>query len=143
MILKAARVAAIPNAGAIIEPSVPRGNPALQAIIENGTAGEAWDAGAYNLSPTEQQLLIEQARIPDYMASENQARASWVLDYENWESVRHYLSGPATDERFTMTVWQDVDLAIPFHRTFYDADHVRLAGECEMEHHAGLYLETY
>ncbi len=141
MAYKAARVAVIPNAGRLLEPVVPTGNPVLRQLIETGTAGEVWDAGAYDLAPTESKLQMEQARIPEYMGALDAEHARWLLDYEDWDSVRIGLTGLTTDESFTMVVRQDVLLRIPFHRAFYAADQVALKGETEMEHHAGLYLD--
>lgn len=153
MVRKAQRVAAIPNSGALLEPLLAAPPPLLRA---NRSLGENWD-DALDLRrplPRSERVQVEQARIPEYLASENAARAAYVLQYEEWERDSFQLSetgGTAFDEdadTVRTRVRQWFPLRLPFHRAFYappvDAagvSRISLSGESELIHHYPLYLE--
>ena len=63
---KAARVAAIPVSGRLRAAELGLGD----AVAADGGAA------------------LERGRIPSYLAAENQARAEWILDYDEWHGGR-------------------------------------------------------
>ena len=85
---KVMRVAAIPNAGKMTMPDdASFEEAALRAArAQSESEGEFWD-WSLAVSPSSQQGEFERARIPDYLASENSARASYILDYDKWDTI--------------------------------------------------------
>ncbi len=158
MVDKALRVAAIPNSGALLEPLV---DPPLPILDPARTLGQNWDAALDTRSPLprSERALIERARIPDYLASDNRLRASYILNYEEWErgtfQVTEAVGGalaetllPDAATTLRITVRQRFPLQMPMHRLFYapppDGDGVAridLSGESEIVNHYTLYLE--
>ncbi len=156
MVTKAQHVAAIPNSGKMLEPAL--GTPVRTFLDPNRSPGENWDAAidparAYDRSA---RAIVELARIPEYLATDNHLRGEAILHYEEWEKHSFGVSvqrsnplaaafGGAGTVR--ATVGQRFPLQMPFHRLFYrpepDAegvDRVSLSGESEILDHASLYL---
>jgi len=126
---KAARVAAIPVSGHLLEGV----DDADDADLADGTA-------AYEL-----------ARIPGYLAAENRERAGYVLDYEEWRrgSLRFSESGGSfSGGTLARTVRHDAPLHMPLSPLTFpwaarDEEGVpRLPFEATASagNHAGLYL---
>lgn len=155
MAVKAQRVAAIPNSGALLEPVL--GTP-LPVFDDTMSPGEKWDS-AIDPARTYQRsdkAAMELARIPFYLASENHLRGQGILDYEEWQNHAFDVSVQSANPLATSlggagtirgTVRQRYPLWMPFHRLFYrpepDAegtDRVTLSGESEILDHASLYL---
>jgi hypothetical protein len=136
MVTKVVRVAAIPNAGRILEPVIDRAaNPAPFA----GTPGEAWDY-ALQAQPSSPQYPVESARIPLYLGADNWGRMSGILDYENWDSIiRRIYDGRG--EGLGVQTSQDVPLWAPLHRLIYSSDIIPLRGDAIIENHYPLYLD--
>ena len=148
MVRKSIRVAAIPNAGHMTEPGFDGSNTALRDMVETMRPGELWDAGLSDVEiPTTRQDL-ELARIPEFMASENWARARYILDYEDWDAIRDTVPTFVPDGTIMeIRVAQDYPLRIPLHRTIYaphpnadGVDTVLMHGISSIEGHYPLYL---
>lgn len=152
MVEKAVRVASIPNAGERLEPIVL--NQVNSGISANDTPGEAMDA-AFSRRPVSSSpaAAIEAARIPEYLASENYGRSTYILNYEEWElgSISYNI-----DESFSehgtvnAVVQQHFPLKMPFAGYFYpfsshrdenNIPRIRMVGEGVAGNHSALYLE--
>lgn len=152
MVEKAVRVASIPNAGERLEPIVP--NYVNSDIPANATPGEAMDI-AFSKRPimSSPAAAIESARIPEYLASENYGRSTYILNYEEWErgSITYNI-----DESFSsqgtvkVSVEQEFPLNMPFASYFYpyasrrdenNVPRIRMQGEAVSGNHSALYLE--
>lgn len=153
MVRKAQRVAAIPNSGPMLEPVVA---PPLPLLDPNLTLGENWDAALDTSRPLPQseRTVVERARIPEYLASENHARADFILNYEEWERDSFGVGETGgmfpdlTADSVRLRVSQSFPLLMPFHRAFYappqDAEgvsRISLSGESELVNHYPLYLD--
>lgn len=159
MVVKAQRVAAIPNSGRMLEP-VPGTAAHTSAFDPNRSGGENWDAAidparAYERSD---KAVMELARIPEYLASENHLRGEAILDYEEWENqafdvsvqrsnpLAAALGGGGTVQAY---VRQRFPLQMPLLQLVFpdaeeDADgiaRIPLSGESEILDHASLYLQ--
>ena len=147
MTAKAARVAAIPNAGRMLVPEFENVDTGLRAAVRSLKPGDLW-AYAVRTVPFSEQVHIEKARIPHYLSSVDWWQAGHMLDYDAWESVRVFSSDvlpgddPEIDPLVHTTVSQDLPLWVPLHRTFYADDSVRLAGDSYIENHYPLYLDA-
>ncbi len=142
MVFKVARVAAIPNAGRMIEPVYDNEAPDLQIAVATGSAGTLWDRVlSGDLWPSFAQARLESARIPEYLAAENTARARTLLDYEDWDSIGMLSDGSALDTLLDVRVGQDYPLKVPVSGSFYADGEVALVGESAIENHFPLYLE--
>ena len=153
MVRKAQRVAAIPNSGAMLEPILAAPPPLLNP---NRTLGQNWD-DALDTSralPLSDRAAVERARIPEYLASDNGQRASYILNYEEWERESFDITefgGMFPDlgaHSLRIRVQQFFPLMMPLHRAFYapprDADgisRISLSGESELISHYPLYLD--
>lgn len=153
MVEKSMRAAAIPNAGALLEPGWDRGDATpLRRALAMRTPGGLWDF-ALTAWPASQQAAVERARIPQYLASVNRARAAYILDYADWDTLSVSHQGATvpgaglTPSTFETIVTQRLPLRMAMHRAFYapepDADgqaHIALSGRVRIENHASLYL---
>jgi hypothetical protein len=148
MVSKAIRVASIPNAGRMLEPGVTQ-NEALLNMVQTLSPGALWDAVLSGApTPTTQQDL-ENARIPEYMGSENWEQANFILDYEDWNSINPSFPSMVPDGTIAeVTVSQNYPLRIPLHRAFYapepnsdGVDTILLRGISRLECHYPLYLD--
>ncbi|MBL7077044.1 MAG: pilus assembly protein [Kiritimatiellae bacterium] len=142
MVFKVAQVAAIPNAGRMLEPVYDNDAPDLQAAIATERPGTAWDRVlSGDLWPMFTQARLEIARIPEYLAAGNYARARYILDYEDWDSVQIIDDGSSSDTLLDIRVGQDYPLKVPVSGSFYADGEVSLVGESAIENHFPLYLE--
>lgn len=145
MVTKVSRIATIPNAGKMLVPDYENVNTYLRSLA-TAPPGEAWDA-ALIANPRSAQYDIERARIPEYLYAANRPRASFILDYENWDSIHRDISG--TDflpdgsyaPEITVKVTQNYHLWTPMHRAFYNSDYVNIPAEADIENHYALYLD--
>jgi hypothetical protein len=142
MVEKSIRVAAIPNAGRVLEPDYVNRNLALQGQVRTMRPGAMWSAILAS-TPASELSIIERSRIPLYMGSENQWQAQGLLDYDDWSSVNAWQTsqGGGQNSIVSSQVWQDYRLWVPMHRAFYDDDVARLRGQSYIEEHFRLYLE--
>ncbi len=139
MVSKAVRVAAIPNAGRMVEPAYVQEDPVLRSVLASpGPAGRTWDRLLHTV-PSSRQYSIERARIPEYLGAHNSMRARWVLDYDRWDAVRW--QGDASVRMIHIQSEQRLPLTAPMSRTFYADDHIELTGEAYIENHYSLYLD--
>ena len=86
MVEKSARVAAIPASGRRLIPESAGLDPAITAALRENRLGDIWDLALRTdvRSPATQ---LEVGRIPDYMDSDNDATAEYLLDYELWDAL--------------------------------------------------------
>lgn len=152
MVDKAVNVAVIPNSGERLEPVI--ANYVNSGIPSDATPGEAMDI-AFSRRPvmSSPAAAIESARIPEYLASENYGRSTYILNYEEWErgSISHRI-----DESFSehgtirAEVQQEFPLKMPFAGYFYpfatrrdenNIPRIRMVGEAVSGNHSALYLE--
>ena len=154
MVNKVMRVATIPNAGRMTQPEVDLTDPSLARAIARSTPGALWD-WALQATPDASRARFERARIPDYLASANEARASYILDYADWDAIRGSglggSGGGATwGDTLRIRVEQNYPLTILV-RGLYDwvgaltpaieSGSLTLRGRYEIENHYPLYLD--
>ncbi len=153
---KVMRVAAIPTAGKMIVPQV---DIELESPLANAVAdkknGELWD-WAISALPASEKGMLEASRIPEYLGSEYQERADYILDYELWDEINGaglgggYPSPVSDDNTLTVRVRQKYPLSI-FIRALNDwvgftaggkdgMKDLTLSGEFNIESHYPLYL---
>lgn len=147
MVEKAIRVASIPNAGNMLEPEVDTVDLNLRQLMAAAThPGALWDDAVDSASGSPQ-YAIERARIPDYMAAATHSQAHYILDYEDWDTVRSghagalLMPGAALSDSLRVSVEQHYPMVAPMHRVFYGADSVGLVGVSELENHYPLYID--
>jgi hypothetical protein len=148
MVEKSIRVASIPNAGRLIEPAFENEDFVLRFMTDTRRPGDLWEH-VMRTVPSSLQLQVERTRIPHYLATDNRARGSYILDYEEWDSVQgnHETTPPDPDDDLPVspilqvTAQQDYPLRIPLHRTFYAEDSIRLEANSYLENHYSLYLD--
>lgn len=151
MVHKAMRVAAIPNAGRMLEPTdIPIGDdPVLDHSLRLMTPGEVWDMALLS-SPTSPKVAVELARIPDYLAAPWRERADYILDYERWDDVTLHHAGildPSLSDTIRIRVRQPIDMLISVVRgagAILDgrrAETLHLEGAADIETHYSLYLD--
>jgi hypothetical protein len=152
MLDKCMRVAVIPNAGRLIQPVIPGVDPVLQQAIQTLEPGELWDF-ALTSSPASPQVAIENALIPDYLASPHLNQARQIMDYERWQDISMYYAGgqgglPGTPENIGIRVRQDIPLLVARadmeagQLTGADPGTVGLVGRFNIEQHYSLYLDN-
>lgn len=156
MCKKVMRVAAIPNAGKMIEPSgASFPDVGLHEAVRTKTVGELID-WSLTAAPPVARAELEAARIPEYLASEHEDRAAYILDYENWNDISASgLGGGAGRE-----LHSDGELGVSLHQTmpldltvqalidWFGAlspadkrDHIVVGGNSAIEDHYSLYLD--
>ncbi len=153
MCTKVMRVAAIPNAGRMTEPSYASFTDAeLRSALATKSPGELWD-WSLTANPRSDRGGTEAARIPDYLASEHEERARYILDYEGWNNIHAIgLGGDASAASGTLEVKvrqkMPIDIAVKALCDWVgvlspalDRGHMTLAGRCAIENHYSLYLE--
>jgi len=144
MVIKSARVAAIPVSGNLLEPAFVNDDAQIQELVANQRAGELWDTVLSDVTPSGLQYQLERARIPEYMGAENWARARWILDYVYWDALHLSLpdaGGNSDSPTIQVVMRHDYPLWMPMHRTFYSDDTVTLSATNTLENHYPLYLE--
>ncbi len=154
MVTKVMRVATIPNAGRMTEPQIDFPDPALRQAIATLSPGTLWD-WSLSATPPSARAHFERARVPDYLASENHARADFILDYERWDDIHGAGLGGgglpgAVSQVHEVRLRQQYPLSIMV-RMLFDwvgaltpslADgNLNLRGEYEIESHYPLYLD--
>ena len=154
MVLKAARVGAIPVSGKMLMPQEVPADPGRQALANMRTPGRAWNF-ALRSAPYSQLAQLENALIPEYMASRHSNQAPEILDYEAWEgNGAHPLeihadvpSAMSTGGKITYTVgrafdqlisWGDLVRGFPSRG---DRGVIHLEGRYEIESHYHYYLD--
>ena len=153
MCTKVMRVAAIPNAGKMLEPSYATFRDAeLHDALASKSPGELWD-WSLTAKPRSERGETEAARIPDYLASEHDERARRILDYEGWGDLRATGLGgvaPSGSDTLEVRVRQKFPLGISVKALCdwvgivspsIDRGYMLLGGESEVENHYGLYLD--
>lgn len=141
MVEKTVRVASIPNAGKMVIPGLQSEDLTIAEMVATLKPGELWSR-VLGATPSSLQYNIERALIPEYMASHNSARARYVLDYENWDSIESTIPGSVGDSSIIhVEVGQDYPVWVPMHRAFYAADTINLNGESYLENHYPLYID--
>lgn len=155
MVTKVMRVATIPNAGRLTAPVIDFPDPALGQAIATLGPGALWD-WSLAATPPSARAHFERARVPEYLASENHARADHILDYERWDDIHGTGLGGggllpgAISQVHEVHVRQQYPLSIMV-RMLFDwvgaltpdlADgSLNLRGEYEIESHYPLYLD--
>lgn len=148
MVDKAIRVAAIPNAGRMIQPDIANEDDALREWLETETAGGVWDRVLTEEPGIADVHAIERARIPDFMGSEHRAWSRAILDYEHWDTIRPSVPAWIGDGApLNVRVRQQIDLrrlfGVGVYRAFYAADTLELEGQSRLEAHYPLYIEDH
>ncbi len=146
MVEKAILVAAIPNAGRMIQPDIANEDAALREWLATERTGVVWDrvlAADPGMADIHE---IERARIPEFMGSEQWAWSRAILDYEHWNTVRSSVPGMMNDGApLDVRVRQQIDLrrlfGVGVYRTFYAADTLEIEGQSRLEAHYPLYIE--
>ncbi|MGI5868594.1 MAG: TadE/TadG family type IV pilus assembly protein [Kiritimatiellia bacterium] len=151
MAFKAMRVASIPNSGRMLEPAFTP-SQASAPFGGNPSPGEAWDAAMTAVPGVSERAALERVRVPAYLASDNHARANYVLNYTEWDrgSPREHEQASAfgtgtlryrVEQDFPLTMPLR-SLVFPFAQTDEDGiGRVSISGEAEAGQHASLYLE--
>jgi hypothetical protein len=146
MVLKVARAAAIPTAGALEHPVVPR-DPALAALWGTRSPGTLWNVALHGGGGVSPQAAVEIALIPHYLEADHAGRLNAILRYERWPDLQVQESLPS-GRLVGVRVEQEVPLVFPFHRAFTADDSVRIrSGDPDQSHfitrgdHAEFYLE--
>lgn len=146
MVYKVVRVAAIPTAGALEYPIVPR-DAAGAAFWGTRSAGTTWNTALRAGSPVSPQTAVEQALIPHYLEAEQTGQLNAILRYERWPDLKFHESLPS-GRMVGVRVEQEIPLVFPFHRAFTIDDSVQIqSGDAKRSHfirrgdHASLYLE--
>ena len=100
MVEKNARVASIPAAGRRITPALAGVDPAITAALQQNRVGDIWDLALRSnvRSPGTQ---LEVSRVPDYMDSDNDATAEYILDYELWDALSVDIEEPLSTSGLT------------------------------------------
>ncbi len=151
MVHKVMRVAAIPNAGRLLEPAdISVGaDPILNHSWQFMTPGEVWDL-AIKSTPASPKVGVELGRIPDYLYSPWQEWAEAILDYERWDDVSLHYAGvldPGKFAAFRVRVRQPLDMLISVIRGgsgILDGrvvEPLHLEGAADIENHYALYLD--
>ena len=153
MCTKVMRAAAIPNAGKMIEPSYADfTDEELRDALASKRPGELWD-WSLTANPRSDRGETEAARIPDYLASEHEERAKYILDYEGWDDIHASGLGgdaAASSDMLEVKVRQKFPLGISVKALCdwvgiispsLDRGYMLLGGENEIENHYSLYLD--
>lgn len=86
MVLKSARVAAIPASGKRLVPGPAGVDPAITAALQNNRVIDIWDLALHS-NTRSPGTMLERGRIPEYMGTINSPTAEYLLDYEHWETL--------------------------------------------------------
>ena len=143
MCRKTGRVACIPNAGTMTTPTYQNTDANLGQLVQAHRPGDLFVNVVGNMPPESGQYSLERARIPNYMAAENWARANYLLKYAGWETIHMSPITSASDgEILHVTAGQSyTNFWIPFHKAFYAGDSIPLLGQADIECHYPLYLD--
>lgn len=154
MCRKVTRVATIPNAGKMLEPSYETFHDSSLDNFDSMKAGEAID-WSLSATPHSDRAQFENARIPEYLGSDYEEQADYILDYENWNSIYSLGAGDGagvafSGDKLTVEVRQQYPLSIMV-RSLYDwagavsgtlaEEEILLRGKYDIENHYPLYLD--
>ncbi len=153
MCTKVMRVAAIPNAGKMLEPAYASFTDAeLSGALASKRPGELWN-WSLTASTRSERAETEASRIPDYLASEHDERARYILDYEGWDDLRASGLGggaPSGSDTLEVKVSQKLPLGIAVKALCDWVDvvspsmergYMLIGGGSEIENHYSLYLD--
>jgi hypothetical protein len=150
MVKKAMRVAAIPNAGRLLEPASISvdADPILNHSWKLMTPGEVWDM-ALKSTPASPKVGMELNRIPDYLYAPWQEWAEAILDYEGWDDdlSLQYADDIDHPASIRVRVRQPLDMLISVIRggsgilDGREVEHLHLEGAADIENHYSLYLD--
>jgi hypothetical protein len=146
MVKKVVRVASIPNAGKMLTPQFDNTDASLERLIATNTPGGLW-MSVLGRNPSSIQYNIEKGRIPNYLASDNEAGSSSILDYEDWDTIHENIDASALGSDsdalsppLHVRIEQDYPLWVHWHEAFYDANTLALKADSYLENHYPLYL---
>lgn len=153
MVFKCMRVAAIPNAGRLVQPVIDGVNPELRRALADLDLDTLFDF-AFSSSPVAPQADVERNWIPDYLDSPNASQARQTLDYEDWPDIWMFFSGAANalsggPAIVAARVRQDIPLMVARadmeagELTGADPGTVGLVGRFDIEQHYSLYLDEW
>lgn len=140
MVSKSIRTAAIPNSGRLLVPEFTDKDTTLHHMVTTMRPGEFWDKVLTEADPQSLQYDFERARIPEYLASANNSRSLFILNYEGWDNI-HWSTPRNDSEAIEINVSQLYPLRIPLSRAFYASTNVNLNGVSSLENHYPLYLD--
>jgi len=143
MVYKVTRVAAIPNAGRLLEPADYNAATPTAGFWGAGRVGDVWSV-ALTAQPASPQYAAESARIPLYLGAEDAGWLPGILEYADWDTISSYTLEWSGMDQVSVRSHQNVPLKYPFHRTFYAADEISMDGNrrgLTMEDHYPLYLQ--
>ena len=149
MVRKSMRVAAIPNAGAMLEPVIDHQDVLLQDHLDSDSPGNLWEWVLKAAPSSSDKAEKERARVPEYMGSLNKAMGESILDYEEWDTLELDESGGGLHANtIQIDVVQRFPLLVAMHKAFYNAgadsdgiDRIRLRGSKEIDLHYEYYLD--
>jgi hypothetical protein len=151
MCTKVMRVAAIPNAGKMLEPAYEDfPDEELREAVNSMSPSELWDWALTAEGGTER-TEMEASRIPNYLASEHEGVAEGILDYEGWKDLHADGLGGSPSAisplELKVSVRQRVSLDMLVRALcdwvglVFNRDYLVLGGDGKMENHASLYME--
>lgn len=153
---KVMRAAAIPASGRMLAPApeeAPR-DDSLRDAVRRWRRGALWD-WSVGANPDASIAEFEEGRIPSYLDSENEERASEILNYEGWDEISASGLGGASSisagDKLAVKIAKRHPLSI-FVRMLNDwagfvaggadgLEDLTLRGDFEIENHSSLYLE--
>ena len=151
MCTKVMRVAAIPNAGKMLEPAYEDfPDEELHAALESKSPTELWDWALTAEGGTDR-AEMESSRIPNYLASEHEGVAGGILDYEGWKDLQADGLGGSSSALSPKTIEVNVRQRVPLDimvralcdwvGLVFNRDYLVLGGDGRIENHASLYME--
>jgi hypothetical protein len=152
MVVKSARVAAIPASGRRLTPASVGVDPAVRAALQRNRVGDIWDL-ALETDVRSPGTQLEVARVPDYMDSDNDATAEYLLNYELWDALSVDIREPMdvggiTPGILTVNLYQRHPLLIALEplargelRDAGEDDELALGAFYSIESHYPLYME--
>lgn len=152
MVIKSARVAAIPACGRRITPGSVGVDPAITTALSQNHVGDIWDLALHS-STRAPGTVVELARLPDYMDSNNDPTSSGILDYELWNALTIDIDEPAnldgtSANMLTVNVGQRHPLLLSLApmaegltQSAGDSETLSIAGFYSIESHYPLYME--
>ena len=152
MVVKSARVAAIPASGKRLVPGPAGLAPEIGAALRSGRIGDLWDLALHS-SAYSPGIQMEVYRVADYMESINHPTGGHILDYELWDTLSVTVDEPMdmggeTPGTLTVRVRQRHPLLISLAPLYAGAlrsaraeDTMSIGGLFEIESHYPLYME--
>ncbi len=152
MMLKSARVAAIPVAGRRLIPERSGVDPAITVALRQNRIGDIWDLALHS-NTRSPGIMLERGRVPEYMGTINGPTAEHLLDYELWEDLSVDLNeGFSLDGTTPSDLEVNVRMRHPLLlamsalidgelRTPEDGEDIAIKGFFKIENHYPLYIE--